>query len=86
MDFSIEMTYSYKPLLKTQYTKNTRAFPFQFYKVCHLYPLWEGGGTAYKSVVLRRGRQLSSAHVRGVGTGLIECEVSNSGGNPLDRK
>ena len=39
MDLSIEMTYSYKPLLKTQYPKNTRAFPFQFYKLCHLCPL-----------------------------------------------
>ena len=51
-----------------------------------MYCRGKGEGTAYKSVVLRRGRQLSSAHVRGVGAGLTECEISNSGGNPLDRK
>ena len=33
------MTYSYIPLLKTQYAKNTKAFPFQFYKTCCLCPL-----------------------------------------------
>ena len=39
------MTYSYIPLLKTQYAKNTKAFPFQFYKTCCLCPLWAGVAT-----------------------------------------
>ena len=42
--------------------------------------------TAYKSIVLRIARQLSTAHMRGGRVDLTECEVYNSGGNPLERR
>ena len=41
---------------------------------------------AYKSIVLRIARQLSTAHMRGGRVDLTECEVYNSGGNPLERR